>query len=79
MRSSLFILHFAFIMPSIIIGNSLRIVLTVIMYRVWGETVLQNTWHTALGYVQILLALLIFVAVGKVFSAANSKTPEVQQ
>ena len=73
------ILHFAFIMPSIIIGNSLRIVLTVIMYRVWGETVLQNTWHTALGYVQILLALLIFVAVGKVFSAANSKTPEVQQ
>jgi exosortase len=67
-------LHFAFIVPALIMGNSLRIVLTVLLYRWYGEVVLQNTWHIALGYVQIGLALLIFLAVGKIF--AFSDTPE---
>ncbi len=61
------ILHFAFIIPAIIVGNSLRIVLTVMLYKVYGEMILQNSWHIALGYVQIILALLIFLAVGRIF------------
>ena len=36
-------LHLAFIVPAIIIGNSLRIVLTVALFRVWGETVLVGS------------------------------------
>ena len=54
-------LHFAFIMPSIIIGNSLRIILTVLLYKLFGEGVFENTWHTVLGYSQIIFALLIFL------------------
>ena len=73
------ILHFSFLIPAIIIGNSLRIVLTVILSRVWGDMVLQNSWHTALGYVQILLALLIFIAVGKVFAVPETQTTEGEQ
>ena len=61
------VLHFAFIMPSIIIGNSLRIVLTVLLYKLLGEMVLLNSWHIALGYGQIVLAMLIFLAVGRIF------------
>ena len=72
------ILHFAFIIPSIIIGNGLRIALTVLLYKLWGETVLMNTWHTALGYVQIILALLIFLAAGKIFSFSDTQTTEVE-
>jgi exosortase len=71
-------LHFAFIMPSIILGNSLRIVLTVVLYRFMGERVFENTWHTGLGYGQIVLALLIFLAVGKVFSLADKKSGETE-
>ena len=67
------ILHGAFIIPAVIVGNSLRIVLTVLLYRVWGETVLENTWHTALGYGQIIFAMVIFLAVGWIFTAVNSK------
>ena len=67
------ILHFSFIIPSIIVGNSLRIVLTVLLYRSWGEVILQNNWHTALGYVQIIFALLIFLGVGRIFSIAEKK------
>ena len=72
-------LHFAFIIPSIIIGNSLRIVLTVLLYRQLGEVVLQNTWHIALGYVQIILALLLFVGVGKLLAVPDGKNAEGKQ
>lgn len=70
------ILHFAFIIPSIIVGNSMRIVMTVLLYRILGEKVFENTWHIALGYSQIIFALLIFLAIGSVFSIADSKTTE---
>ena len=70
------ILHFAFIVPSIIVGNSLRIVLTVWLYRLWGETVFENTWHTALGYGQIIFALVLFLVIGKIFCLADKKTEE---
>ena len=73
------ILHFSFIVPAIIIGNSLRIVLTVLLYTLWGEVVLQNTWHTVLGYVQIIIALLFFLAVGKIFTDSDSKAGEEKQ
>ena len=73
------LLHFAFIIPAVIVGNSLRIVLTVLLYNWWGEVVLQNLWHTALGYVQIVLALVIFIAVGKIFMISDEQTTEVQQ
>jgi exosortase len=73
------ILHFAFIIPAVIIGNSLRIVLTILLYKLWGETVLQNTWHVALGYVQIIFALAIFLAVGWLFAATDGKKKEDKQ
>ena len=69
-------LHFAFIMPSIIVGNTMRIVLTVWLYRLWGECVFQNTWHTVLGYGQILFAVLIFLAIGSIFCMADKKMQE---
>ena len=61
------VFHFAFIIPAIIAGNTLRIVLTVLLYKLLGESVLMNTWHTGLGFVQIVLALLFFYLVGKLF------------
>ena len=70
-------LHLAFIIPAIIIGNSLRIVLTVALYKWLGEVVLQNTWHTVLGYVQVVLALLIFIAVGRIFAVPEKENKEV--
>jgi exosortase/archaeosortase family protein len=61
------VFHFAFIVPAIIAGNTLRIVLTVLLYKLLGESVLMNTWHTGLGFVQIVLAFLFFYLVGKLF------------
>ena len=73
------ILHFPFIIPAIIIGNSLRIVLTVFLYHLWGEKVLLGSWHIALGYVQIIFAFAIFLVIGKIFSESDRKLAEEQQ
>ncbi len=67
------ILHFSFIIPSIIIGNSLRIVITVWLYQLLGNFVLQGNWHIFLGYVQIFLALVVFLIVGRIFSDPDGK------
>ena len=75
-KSWLKLLHFAFIIPAIIIGNTLRIVLTVLLFRVCGEAVLQGGWHVALGYVQIVLAFAIFMLIGKIFAEPNRKITE---
>ena len=70
------VFHFAFIIPAIILGNSLRIALTVILFLMWGEGVLTGAWHVALGYVQILFALIIFLIFGKIFSVPQNKKKE---
>ena len=66
-------LHFAFIIPAIIVGNSLRIILTVILFHIWGGCILLGTWHIVLGYVQIVFAILIFLVFGKIFSVPDRK------
>ena len=63
-------------MPSIIFGNTLRIVITVLLYRLFGEAVFENTWHTLLGYTQIIFAILLFLAAGILFSAAEKQNQE---
>lgn len=70
------ILHFAFIISSVIIANALRIVLTVFLFKMCGEVILGKFWHVLLGYVQIVLALAIFLAVGKLFCSKPEKKQE---
>lgn len=66
-------IHFLFIIPSVILGNTVRIVLTVLLYQWLGEVILERFWHIAFGYGQIILALLIFLAIGKLFSMDELK------
>ena len=70
------ILHFAFIIPAIILGNTLRIVLTILLYKSLGMEVLQDTWHIGLGYVQIVFALLIFLLIGRIFRIDDEELSE---
>lgn len=70
------ILHFAFIIPAVIIGNALRIVLTVLLFKMCGEVILGKFWHVGLGYLQIFIALVIFILVGKLFCSRPEKAQE---
>ena len=57
-------IHYAFLVPSIILANAVRIVLTIVLYKAGVEAVLNNTWHEALGYGQVVITVALFFLVG---------------
>ncbi|MBE6356307.1 MAG: exosortase/archaeosortase family protein [Lentisphaerae bacterium] len=73
------LLHFAFMIPAIIAGNSLRIVITVLLYKILGDCVLENLWHTLLGYTQIFFAIILFLLIGRIFRENPPARNEVEQ
>ena len=56
--------HYAFLVPSIILANAVRIILTIVLYKAGFESVLNNTWHEGLGYAQVVLTVAMFFLVG---------------
>ena len=57
-------LHYAFLIPSIILANAIRIILTIVLYKAGFEAVLNNTWHAGLGYAQVAITVALFFLVG---------------
>jgi len=57
-------IHYIFLIPSIIVANAVRIVLTIVLYMTVGEVVLNNTWHEGLGYAQVVLTVALFFLFG---------------
>ena len=56
--------HYLFLIPSIILANAIRIIVTILLYKMIGETALNNTWHVGLGYAQVAVAVALFFLVG---------------
>ena len=56
--------HYALLIPSIILANAIRVVLTIVLYKIIGETVLNNTWHVGLGYAQVVVSVALFFFAG---------------
>lgn len=64
-RYALRLMHWACILPSVVIANALRLVVTVLLYNRFGEVILGDTWHHGLGYAQSVLALALLWMFGK--------------
>lgn len=63
---SLSVLHYAFVLPSVIIANAIRLIVVVILYYTFvGDKVLRSGWHEGLGYFQVILAVALLWGVGK--------------
>lgn len=58
------IMHWATVLPCVVIANAIRLVAIVVLYRVFGETILGNAWHIALGWAQTVLAVALLWLVG---------------
>ena len=56
--------HYIFLIPSIILANAVRIILTIVLYKAGFVAVLNNSWHEGLGYMQVVLAVALFFLVG---------------
>ena len=67
--------HYLFLIPSIIIANAIRIILTIVLYKTIGEVVLNNTWHEGLGYAQVVLTVALFFLVGCLLPEDGENAP----
>ena len=66
-------IHYAFLIPSIIVANAVRIILTITLYKAGYEAILNNTWHEGLGYAQVVLTVALFFLVGSLLPEDDEK------
>jgi len=57
--------HWAFILPSVVLANILRLIATVALVSRFGDVILGDAWHHGLGYAQTVLALVFLWFFGK--------------
>lgn len=51
-------LHWATILPCVVLANAVRLVVTVLLVRAFGDVVLGDVWHMSLGWAQTALAVV---------------------
>lgn len=68
------IIHYLSLIPCVIIANSIRIILTVWLFCMIGESALSNFPHVALGIFQVLTVVVLFWIFGGIIP--NVATPE---
>ena len=61
--------HYLFLLPIIIVSNSIRIIVTILLFKAIGPVVLENTWHATLGYCLVLACSLLMWYAGLLFPA----------
>ena len=68
-------IHYAFLIPSIILANAIRIILTIVLYKAGFAAVLNNAWHEGLGYMQVILTVALFFLVGCLLPEKDEGAP----
>jgi len=73
--------HYLFLLPIIIVSNSIRIIVTILLYKAIGPVVLNNTWHAALGYCLVVACSILIWYADSLFTAEThvSSSPENAQ
>ena len=66
--------HYLFLLPIIILSNSIRIIVTILLLKTVGPVVLENTWHATLGYCLVFACSLLFWYAGLLFPAETAVT-----
>lgn len=73
------VFQYCFILPAIIIANSIRIIITILMYNYMGDEVLSGMWHRMFGFGQIAATLIILWSVGAILREITGGNREKQQ
>ena len=68
------ICHYLFLLPIIILSNSVRIIATILLYHAIGPADLNITWHTTLGYCLVFACAILFWYSGLLFPTATSES-----
>lgn len=66
-------LHYLCILPVIIVVNSLRLILTVLLFFLLGTKAFDEIWHVSLGYLLVIFVMLLFWWIGALFPQNQEK------
>ena len=69
-------LHYLFILPSIIFVNTIRIIVTILLFHFFGQLAFTDSIHRTLGYLLVIAVVLLLWILGSFFpdAAKRSKT-----
>ena len=73
------ICHFLFLLPIIILSNSIRIVVTILLFHAVGPVILDNTWHTTLGYCLVFACSVLIWYSGFLFPTETPEQPSTDK
>ena len=63
------LMHWATILPCVVLANALRLIATVLLVRAFGEVILNDAWHLGMGWAQTVLAVVLLWLFGKCIRA----------
>lgn len=66
-------LHYLCMLPAIIVVNSFRLILTVLLFFMLGTKAFDEFWHVSLGYLLVIFVMLLFWWVGSLFPQNQEK------
>ena len=67
------ILHWATILPCVVLANAVRLIVTVLLVRAYGDVILGDAWHISLGWAQTVLAVVLLWLFGKAIAYVAQK------
>ena len=67
------LLHWATILPCVVLANAVRLVVTVLLVRAYGDVILGDAWHISLGWAQTVLAVVLLWLFGMAIAYAAQK------
>ena len=67
------ILHWATILPCVVLANAVRLIVTVLLVKAYGNVILGDTWHISLGWAQTVLAVVLLWLFGKAIAYVARK------
>ncbi|MBO7688906.1 MAG: exosortase/archaeosortase family protein [Kiritimatiellae bacterium] len=67
------ILHWTTILPCVVLANAMRLIVTVLLVRAYGDVILGDAWHISLGWAQTVLAVVLLWLFGKAIAYGAQK------
>ena len=67
------ILHWTTILPCVVLANAVRLIVTVLLVKAYGDVILGDAWHVSLGWAQTVLAVVLLWLFGKAIAYVAQK------
>lgn len=67
------LIHIITLLPILLLANAIRLIVTIILFRLYGDWALSDSVHTTLGIGMVLLSALMLWGIGAVLTAGEPR------